>query len=266
MTDYNKMKLKELKEIGRNMGLLRVDLYNKRNKNELIERIKKGKQLSDRNKNDLLKQAQDEGILVNATMSKNTILQKLRNPKLTDLNDKSLREVAKERGVRLRGVMPRKGIIARLENPDHYYTIEGLKKVAEKNKIPVDKNIRKPDLIRILQNANLLTTTPDTIEDSNIGVKFDEDASLASIQARKQKACSAREDLINYRKYIKHIKLDFLTSRRLKQIQKTLEKKEKKAKEEHDRLFEPKETESALRNFTKVYRVSHNICPHKEFE
>ena len=42
MTDYNQMKLKELKQIGRKMGLLRVDLYNKRNKNKLIERIKKG--------------------------------------------------------------------------------------------------------------------------------------------------------------------------------------------------------------------------------
>ena len=255
MTDYNQMKLKELKNIGRNMGLPRVDLYNNRNKNELIERIKKGKQQSDYNKDDLLEQAKTKGILVNATMSKNTILQKLRNPKLNDLSHKSLREVAKERGVRLRGVMPRKEIIARLENPARCYTIEGLKKVAEKNKIPVDKNIRKPDLIRILQNANLLTTTPDTVEDSNIGVKL-EGPSLELIKAIKRKGRNARKDLINYRKYIKHIKLDFLTSRKLKQIQKTLEEKEKKAKEEHDRLFEPKETESALVNFTKVYTIN----------
>ena len=29
MTDYNKMKLKQLKQIGKDMGLLRVDLYKK---------------------------------------------------------------------------------------------------------------------------------------------------------------------------------------------------------------------------------------------
>ena len=43
MTDYNQMKLKQLKQIGKDMGLLRVDLYKKDNENELIERIKKGK-------------------------------------------------------------------------------------------------------------------------------------------------------------------------------------------------------------------------------
>ena len=80
MTDYNQMNLKQLKQIGKDMGLLRVDLYKKRNKNELIERIKKGKQQSDYDKNVLLEQAQNEGILVNATISKNTILQKLRKP------------------------------------------------------------------------------------------------------------------------------------------------------------------------------------------
>ena len=49
-------------------------------KKELIERLKKGKQPSDYNKNVLLEQAQYEGILVNATMSKETILKKLTNP------------------------------------------------------------------------------------------------------------------------------------------------------------------------------------------
>ena len=39
MTDYNQMKLKDLKQIGKDMGLLRVDKYNKHNKNELIEKL-----------------------------------------------------------------------------------------------------------------------------------------------------------------------------------------------------------------------------------
>ena len=47
MSDYNQMKLKQLKQIGKDMGLPRVDLYTKRDKNELIERIKKGTQLRD---------------------------------------------------------------------------------------------------------------------------------------------------------------------------------------------------------------------------
>ena len=42
----------------------------------------------------------------------------------------------------------------------------------------------------------------------------------------------------------------------LKQIQKTLEEKERRAREEHDRLFEGKETVSALINFTKVYTIN----------
>ena len=82
MTDYNQMKLKQLKQIGKDMGLLRVDLYKKDNKNELIERVKKGKQLKDYGKNVLLENAQDEGLLVNAAMSKDTILKKLTNPTL----------------------------------------------------------------------------------------------------------------------------------------------------------------------------------------
>ena len=105
MTDYNQMNLKQLRQRSREMGLLRVD---RNKKKELIERLKNGKQPSDYNKNVLLEQAQNEGILVNATMSKETILQNLRNPKLTDLNDKRLRKIAVEKGVSLRGKMTNK--------------------------------------------------------------------------------------------------------------------------------------------------------------
>ena len=97
MADYNNMKLKELKQIGKDMGLLRVDKYNKHNKNELIERIKRGPQLRDYDKNVLLEDAQDKGLLVNATMSKETILKKLTNPTLRDFNEEKLREVASQR-------------------------------------------------------------------------------------------------------------------------------------------------------------------------
>ena len=253
MTDYNQMNLKQLRQRGREMGLLRVD---RNNKKELIERLKKGKQPSDYNKNVLLEQAQNEGILVNATMSKETILQKLRNPKLTDLNDKRLRKIAEEKGVPLRVKMTKENIITRLRNPTPHYTIESLKRVAVNNNIEVGRNIKKPDLINILQNANLIpTTTPGTVVDSNIGVKFS-DASLALIKSIKQRTTNAREDLMNYRKYIKNLKVEFITSGRFKQIQKTVEEKERGAKEEYDRLFEAKETESALRYFAKVHTIN----------
>ena len=39
MADYNRMKIKDLRKIGKEMGLLRVD---KNNKKTLIERLKKG--------------------------------------------------------------------------------------------------------------------------------------------------------------------------------------------------------------------------------
>ena len=191
-------------------------------------------------------------------MSKETILQKLRNPTLKDLNDKRLRKIAEEKGVSLRGKMTKENIINRLKNPIPHYTIESLKKVAVNNNIEVGRNIKKPDLINILQNANLIpTTTPGTevVVDSNIGVRFS-DAPLALIKSIKRETTNALEDLKNYRKYIKNSKVEFITSTRLKQIQKTLEENEKRAKEEHDRLFEAKETVSALRYFSRVYTIN----------
>ena len=213
------MKLKDLKQIGKDMGLLRLDLYNKRNKNELIERLKKGKQPSDYDKNVLLEQAQNVGILVNATMSKGTILEKLKNPKLQDLSDKRLREIAKQRGVRLRGIMPRKDIINRLQNPTAYYTIENLKRLAEDNNIQVRRGVTKTELLNRLREDNIITA-PRDIEVSIIGV-LSTDASLELIKSIKQRTpITKREALQDYRNYIKTIKTEYLTSARLKQIQK----------------------------------------------
>ena len=66
MTVYNQLKIKELRQIGRDMGLLRVD---KNNERDLIERLKRGRQLSDYSKDVLLEHAQNIGILANAQMS-----------------------------------------------------------------------------------------------------------------------------------------------------------------------------------------------------
>ena len=97
---YNNKSLPELKRIGKKKGLLNVDQYNKRDKSALIERLVKGRQLSDYSKNVLLEKAQNEGLNANASMSKNVILQKITNPKLTDLNEKRLRELAEKKAFR----------------------------------------------------------------------------------------------------------------------------------------------------------------------
>ena len=224
MTDYNRINIKDLRQIGKDMGLLRVD---KNNKKTLIERLKKGRQLSDYNKNVLLEHARNKGILANAQMSKETILKKLTSPSLRDLGDKRLREIAKQRGVRLKGTMPRKEIIQRIEEPTAYHTIENLKRLAEDNNIEVRRGITKTELINRLTEANIISP-PKSVEVSNIGVLGSDD-SLPFIALIKRKTPkNAYEDLNNYRKYIQNIKREYLTSRKLKQIQKTLEEKEKK--------------------------------------
>ena len=54
---YNSKSLPELKKIGKKKGLLNVDQYKKANKNVLVERLVKGRQLSDESKNVLLEKA-----------------------------------------------------------------------------------------------------------------------------------------------------------------------------------------------------------------
>ena len=94
---YNNKSLPELKIIGKKKGLLNVDQYKKANKNVLVERLVKGRQLSDESKNVLLEKAQNEGLKVNASMSKEDILKKISSPKLKDLNEKRLRKLAEKR-------------------------------------------------------------------------------------------------------------------------------------------------------------------------
>ena len=252
MTDYNQMKLKQLKQIGKDMGLLRVDLYKKDNKNELNERIKKGKQLKDYGKNVLLENAQDKGLLVNATMSKDTIRKKLTTPTLSDFNTQKLREIAGQQGVSLRGNMTKEGVIKRLKNPIPHYTIESLKRVASNNNIEVGRNITKLKLIGLLQDANLITRTPGVV-DSNIGVRFT-DTSLPTIRKRKT-PISAREELMNYRENLPN-KLKYASKSKTTKLLAELQRKIENAEKERTRLFEAKESNSALRGFTKTYTIN----------
>ena len=256
---YNNKSLPELKIIGKKKGLLNVDQYKKANKNVLVERLVKGRQLSDESKNVLLEKAQNEGLNANASMGKNVILQKITNPKLIDLNEKRLRKLAEKKGIPLRSQMTNREIIQRLENPTNYYTVESLKRLARSNNIDVRRNINKPELINILGERNLITTTPITAQESNLGVLVS-NVPIELIRKAKKKAQSAKEALENFKEYIKNLKSYNISADRLKKLTKQLEKKEKKAKEEHDRIFTPTREASAFRNYTNQYVMYNTIA------
>ena len=262
---YNKKSLPELKIIGKKKGLLNVDQYKKANKNVLVERLVKGKQLSDYPKNVLLEKAQNEGLNANASMSKNVILQKITNPKLTDLNEKRLRKLAEKGGIPLRSQMTNRAIIQRLEKPTDYYTVESLKRLARNNNIDVRRNISKPELINILGERNFITTTPITAQESNLGVAVSS-VPMELIQKAKKKARNAREALINFKEYIKNIKSYNISADRLKKLTKQLEKKEKKAKEEHDIIFTPTREASAFKNYTNQYVMYNTVMGYPPLE
>ena len=252
---YNTKSLPELKIIGKKKGLLNVDQYKKANKNVLVERLVKGKQLSDYNKEALLNKAQNDDLKVNSTMSKNVILQKITNPKLTDFNKERLRKLADKKGIQLQSQMTNKDIIKRLESPTKHYKIQNLKRLARDNNINVRENITLPELINILAERNLITTTPITAQESNYGVKVSS-VPMELIQKATKKARNAREALLNFKEYIKNLKTAYISSSRLKKLTKTLEKKERKAKEEHDRIFTPKKGLSAFNNFVNQYVIN----------
>ena len=252
---YNEKSLTELKRIGKKEGLLNVDQYKKANKKDLVERLVKGRQLKDERKDVLLGIAQNEEIKVNASMSKNVILQKITNPKLTDLNENRLRNIAEKKGIPLRTQLTNKAIIQRLENPTNYYTVESLKRLARSNNIDVRRNISKPELINILGERNLITTTPITAQESNLGVLTSKVPKYL-IRNVKMKTKNAKEALENLKEYIENLKGYKISANILKKLSKQLERKEKKAKEERDKIFTPIKGRSAFKNYTYQYVIN----------
>ena len=251
---YGNKSLRELKIIGKKKGLLNVDQYKKADKNILVERLVKGRQLSDEDKPVLLEIAKNKNLKVNASMSKEDILKKISNPKLTDLNVKRLRELAEKGGIPLRSQMTDKAIIQRLENPTAYYTVESLKRLARNNNIDIRRKISKPELINILEERNLITTTPIPAQESNLVV----DASnvpIEIIRKATKKARNAKEAVANFKEYIKKINKDYITPARLKKLSNQLEKKIKKAVEEQKRIFTPIKEASAFKNYTTQYVI-----------
>ena len=251
---YGNKTFAELKRIGKKKGLLNVNQYKKTDKNILVERLVKGKQLTDENKNVLLEKAKEEGLKVSENMSKQVILQKITSPKLTDLNNKRLRELADKKGVPLRSQMTDKAIIQRLENPTDYYTIESLKRLARNNNIEVRRNISKPDLINLLGERNLITTTPIQAKEANLWVSV-KNIPETLRRVAKKKARNAREAVADFKDYIKNLKKDYITPARLKKLSNQLKKKEQKAEEEEQRLFKPIKEKSAFKNFAVQYVI-----------
>ena len=94
---YANKSLPMLKIIGKKKGLLNVDQYKKANKNVLVERLVKGRQLSDESKNVLLEKAQNEDLKVNASMSKEDILKKNIKSKTHRLKRKTIKKISRKR-------------------------------------------------------------------------------------------------------------------------------------------------------------------------
>ena len=251
---YGNKTFADLKRIGKKKGLLNVDRYKKTDKNILVERLVKGKQLTDELKNVLLEQAKNEGLKVNVSMSKEDILKKISSPKLTDLNNKRLRELADKKGVPLRSQMTDKAIIQRLENPTAYYTTESLRRLARNNNIEVRRNISKPDLINILGERDLITTTPIKAQEANLWVSV-KNIPETLIRVVKKKARNAREAVADFKNYIKNLNKDYITPARLKKLSRQLEKKINKSEEEEKRLFTPVKEKSAFKGYALNYII-----------
>ena len=115
--------------------------------------------------------------------------------------------------------MTNKQIIARLENPTEHYNIQELKRLARDNNINVKRTIKKQELINILGERNLITTTPITAQESNLGVMLT-NVPMELIQVAKKKARNAQEALKNFKHYMKNLKCDYITSSRFKKLTK----------------------------------------------
>ena len=254
---YGKKTFSKVKRIGKKKGLLNVDHYKKTDKNALVERIVKGKQLTDESKNVLLEQARNAGLKVNAGMSKETIIKTLTSPKLTDYTKDKLIEAANKKGVPLPSQITGNRIIERLKNPDAFYTVVSLKQLLKNNNVNTKGINDKPSLINLAVERGLITTTPikpQEIQENNFWVSV-KNIPEALRRVVKKKARNAREAVADFKDYIKNLKKDYITPARLKSLSKQLERKIKKAVEEKERIFKPNKEVSAFRKFTTQYVI-----------
>ena len=251
---YGNKSLAELKRIGKKKGLLNVDHYKKTDKNILVEKLVKGKQLKDESKNVLLEEAKNKGIMVNSGMSKEDILKIITNPENKYLTKEQLRKKAYEKKVPLKSQMTRKEIIERLENPIKYQTKTTLLSIAKDNNIEVRSNISKKDLAQLLIERDLITNTPIQAQDANLWVSV-KNIPDSLRRVVKKKARNAREAVADFKDYIRNLNRDYITPSRLKKLSQQLNKKINKAIEEEKRLFTPVKEKSAFKGFTSQYVI-----------
>ena len=255
---YGSKTITKLKDIAKNKhGLLNVDHYTNANKKELIERIVKGKQLTDESKNVLLEQARNAGLKVNVGMSKETIIKTLTSPKLTDYTKDKLIEAANKKGVPLPSQITGSRIIERLKNPDAFYTVVSLRRLLKNNNIDTRGINDKPSLINLAEERGLITTTPikpQEIQETNLWVSV-KNIPEALRRVVKKKARNAREAVADFKDYIKNLNKDYLIPSRLKKLSNQLKKKINKAEEEEKRLFTPVKEKSALKNYAVQYVI-----------
>ena len=256
---YGSKTVKRLKEIAKSKkhGLLNVDHYTKANKNELVERLVKGRQLTDESKNTLLEQGKNAGLKVNVGMSKETIIKTLTSPKLTDYTKDKIKEIAEKRGIPLPSQITTNQAIERLKNPQRFYTVVSLKRLLKNNNVNTKGINDKPSLINLAEERGLITTTPinpQEIQETNLWVSV-KNIPEALRRVVKKKARNAREAVADFRDYIKNLNKDYLTPSRLKKLSRQLEKKIKKAEEKEKELFTPVKEKSAFNNFTVQYII-----------
>ena len=266
---YGSKTLKKLKEIAKNKhGLLNVDHYTNANKKELIERMIKGKQLTDENKNLLLERGRNAGLKVNSGNTKKEIIKILTNPKLENYTKDKLEEISKKGGVPLTSQITGKQIIKRLKNLEEYYTVNSLKELFKINNIDTKGIKNKQNLFNLAVERGLIEKTtikPEDIQETNLWVST-KNIPEALRRVVKKKARNAREEVADFRDYIKNLNKDYITPSRLKKLSRQLEKKIKKAVEKEKILFKPIKEKSALKNYTVQYLINGDpLYPPTEF-
>ena len=149
--------------------------------------------------------------------------------------------------------MTRKEIIKRIENPIPHYTMESLKRKARDNNIELRKGINKTELVDLLLERGIIKEHKQ-IEVAPLAVER-QIRDLETIRKIMKQPRTKREGLIRYKNYIKDLDKRILSSRRLKEIAKTLEIKEREAREERERILVAKEGLSAFKAFARVFII-----------
>ena len=254
---YGNKTFKDLKRIGKKKGLPNVDRYKKTDKNELVERLVKGTQLTDLNKNALLEHGKNRGLKLNVSMSKENIIKTLTNPKLTDYTKDKLEEIAKKGGVPLPSQITSNQIINRLRNPAKFYNVISLKELLKNNNVDTRGIKNKQALINLANERGLIAKPikPEEIqEEANLWVSV-KNIPEALKRFAKKKPRNPREAIEDFKEYIKNLNKDYITPARLEKLKKQLERKIKKANEEEEILFTPIKEKSAFKNYVAQYII-----------